>query len=148
MSSPSSSTGKLSAFTEKASKGRRKFRRCGQRLWNSILARLAWWWREETDEKEKVVLRKSTWPALRRCWAHIVALAATAALAYLNLAGHFVGVDLPGNPDKNYQGFYQLCLQFIAKVLVLLSSCCFQTQLLRLSLAGTAYRRIPWNYFR
>ncbi len=64
--------------------------------------------------------RKSTWSVLRRCWAHIVTLGATVGLAYLNVGGYFVGAELQGNPSKDYQGFYQLCLQFTVKVLVTL----------------------------
>ena len=121
MSPTFSFAGKVSVLTEKASRVRRKSRRCSQELWYLIRTGFGWLWRGEVDEGEKVVLRKNRCLVLIRCWAHIVTLTATAVLANLNLNGRFVGTNLPGNPDPNYQAFYQLCFQFTAKVLVCFS---------------------------
>ena len=78
-------------------------------------------WHGELDEKESIMLRNIISSALRRCWDQIVTLGATISLAYLDLAAYFVGAEWQGSPSGNYQGFYQLCLQFTAKVLVNLS---------------------------
>lgn len=68
---------------------------------------------------------RQCWPTLvtaRRvwwqCWAHFVAIASTVTLAYLNIAGYFVGEDLQGSPSNDYQAFYRLSLQVTAKLLV------------------------------
>ena len=88
------------------------------RLWNLSYAFWISLWRGELDEKENVVLRKHAWSALWRCWPHLVTLSATTSVAYLNIAGYFVGQDFQGDPSRNYQALYQLCLQVTAKILV------------------------------
>ena len=90
-----------------------------KRLWNFLFAFATSLWRGELDEKETIILRKHVWSALWRCWPHLVTLSATAPLAYLNLAGYFVGEIFQGDPSRNYQTFYQLCLQVTAKILVI-----------------------------
>ena len=90
-----------------------------KKLWTFLCAFSITLWRGELDEKETVVLRKNVWSALWRCWPHLVTLLATAPLAYLNIAGYFVGATLQGDPSRNYQAFYQLCLQVTAKILVI-----------------------------
>lgn len=65
--------------------------------------------------KQALVKAGRVW---RQCWAHFMAIASTVTLAYLNIAGYFVGNDLQGSPSDNYQAFYRLCLQITAKVLV------------------------------
>lgn len=93
-----------------------------KKLWTFLCVFSKSLWRGELDEKEKIVLRKNVWSALWRCWPHLVTLFATAPLAYLNIAGYFVGATLQGHPSRNYQAFYQLCLQVTAKILVISSS--------------------------
>ena len=108
-----------------AARTRATFRQCYQcmiktpkELWSFISTSSVRLWCGELDEEETVVLRTNVWFALLRCWPHFVTLGATVALAYLNIAGYFVGALLQGDPSRNYQAFYQLCLQVTAKILV------------------------------
>ena len=97
------------------------------RLWGSVVAWSKPIWRGNSNEPEKVVLHQNTWSAVRRCWTHFLTLAATGALAYLNIAGYFVGSSLPGDTSDNHQGFYLLCLQITAKVYVTFTLHCSST---------------------
>lgn len=125
---------------------RRHFRSCGANTMTFLRRRrditksfLKKSWRGDLDEKPKVVIQGTpkrtpsqhlghlvtalvfvtlgrVW---RQCWAHFVAIFSTVTLAYLNIAGYFVGNDLQGSPSDDFQALYRLCLQVTAKLLVL-----------------------------
>lgn len=71
------------------------------------------------DEEKKVVLEKGLKRAVSRCLVHLLAVSATTTIAYLNLAGYFIGSNLQGLTGGVYQAFDTLCLQVTAKLLVI-----------------------------
>lgn len=77
-----------------------------------------WLWRGKLHEEKKVALRKSIGRVLLRCCVHLLSMAATATLAYFNLAGYYIGAYLSGLSTHVYQAFDVLCLQVTAKLLV------------------------------
>ena len=76
-------------------------------------------WFGAEDEEKKVVVRKSLWGALLRCSIHLIAMFATITIAYMNLAGYFIGAELQGLTGDVIQALDVLCLQVSAKLLVI-----------------------------
>ncbi|KAL8691997.1 MAG: hypothetical protein Q9218_002889 [Villophora microphyllina] len=74
-------------------------------------------WRGEVDEKPKIVRRQGILGAIKRCWPHFLTLSATAVLAWLNIAGFFVGNDFQGCATANCQTLDRLGLQVAAKIM-------------------------------
>jgi hypothetical protein len=113
------------------SRVRKTFRSCGHRTahaWKTVqdasVAIVNYLWKGQLDEEPKVVLRQGWKWALVRCWSHVLSLTGTMALAYYNLAGHFVCFRLEDWIDPISQKLDILMLQVAAKLLVtvLLSS--------------------------
>ncbi|KAL9576638.1 MAG: hypothetical protein Q9212_006935 [Teloschistes hypoglaucus] len=105
----------------------RKFKACKRRIANawgkSLRANKSFFvhlWRGEVDEKPKVVRRQGFWAATKRCWPHFLTLAATGVLAWLNIAGFFVGNDFQGCATPNCQTLDRLGLQIAAKIMEVL----------------------------
>ncbi|KAL8629490.1 hypothetical protein Q9189_004784 [Teloschistes chrysophthalmus] len=105
----------------------RKFKSCKGRIANawgkSLQANKAFFvhlWRGEVDEKPKIVRRQGFWAATKRCWPHFLTLAATGVLAWLNIAGFFVGSDFQGCATPNCQTLDRLALQVAAKIMEVL----------------------------
>ena len=78
-------------------------------------------WRGTVDEEEKVVLKRGSKRAIFKCWVHLLAVSATTALAYFNLAGFFIGSEFQGLTGGTDQAIDTLCLQVTAKLLVCVS---------------------------
>ena len=78
-------------------------------------------WRGTVDEEEKVVLKRGLKGAILKCLVHLLAVSATTALAYFNLAGFFIGSEFQGLTGGTYQAIDTLCLQVTAKLLVCVS---------------------------
>ena len=62
--------------------------------------------------------RRSLWRTLSRCLVHLLAIMATIAISYFNLAGYYIGANLAGITDPTVQAFDILCLQIAAKIQV------------------------------
>jgi len=90
-------------------------------LRNVGLSGLSFWVRaihgQEKEEKKSIV-QKDFLVALSRCMAHVIPILATTTLAYLNLAGYFIGGELAGIVGSQADAVDQLCLQVTAKLLV------------------------------
>ena len=76
-------------------------------------------WRGTVVEEEKVVLERGLKRAILKCLVHLLAVSATTALAYFNLAGFFIGSEFQGLTGGVYQALDTLCLQVTAKLLVI-----------------------------
>lgn len=79
-------------------------------------------WRGDVEEEKKVVVKKGLKRAMARCSVHLLAVSATTALAYFNLAGFFIGSELQGLTGGVYQALDTLCLQVTAKLLVIMTT--------------------------
>ena len=106
-----------------------KFQACGRgitknlkNLYHGIGKFSKQFWRGQKQEEQKVVLRKDFQRAVLQCWAHFLALLGTVTIAYLNLAGYFIGAQLQGRTGKKSQALDMLCLQVTAKFLVIVPS--------------------------
>ena len=77
-------------------------------------------WCGKTNEKEKIVLQKGLARALLRCMIHLLPVSVTITMAYLNLAGRFIGSNLQGLTGGVYQAIDVLCLQVTAKLQVIM----------------------------
>ena len=93
-------------------------RRGARKVGDTISAAAKHTWRGELDEREKPVLRQGLWRSLLRCWAHFVTLIAIVVLAWLNIAGYFVGAQFQGCTTVNCQTLDRLGLQVASKILV------------------------------
>ena len=69
-------------------------------------------WRGKVNEGRKVAFRKSLKHALPRCLIHLLPVSVTTVIAYFNLAGYFIGSDLPA--------LRSLSLQVTAKLQVVI----------------------------
>lgn len=68
------------------------------------------------DEPPKIVRNRSFTIALIRCSIHLLPIAVTVVLAYLNLAGYFIGDQLAGGAPARARDM--LLLQIAAKIMV------------------------------
>lgn len=67
-------------------------------------------------ENPKVIVKRSLLVSLLRCCAHLVPMAVTGFVTWLNLAGYFLGDQMPGGAANRDRDF--LLLQVAAKVTV------------------------------
>ena len=102
--------------------------------------------RGDVDEEKNVVLQKDLKQALGRCSVHLLAVSATTALAYFNLAGFFIGSEYQGLTGGVYQALDTLCLQVTAKLVVIVITFSTTHELICLLLAGTTHRRLFGNH--
>jgi hypothetical protein len=69
-------------------------------------------------EKEKFVLRRGLWPALAKCFVHVLPIFGCIVVSFLNFRGYFIGSTLQGLTSPAAQSFYRLALQVAAKIYV------------------------------
>lgn len=67
-------------------------------------------------ESPKVIIKRSLLVSLLRCCVHLVHMAVTGFVTWLNLAGYFLGAQMPGGAANRDRDF--LLLQITAKVTV------------------------------
>lgn len=67
-------------------------------------------------ENPKVIIKRSLLVSLLRCCVHLVPMAVTGFVTWLNLAGYFLGDQMPGGAANRDRDF--LLLQIAAKVTV------------------------------
>ena len=72
----------------------------------------------KSAEESKPVFVETWKAALWKLAAHILPVAGTIVISYLNLTGYFIGEDLTGLPVDSVQNFDRLCLQVTAKLFV------------------------------
>lgn len=70
----------------------------------------------EKTEPPKIIVRKSFLFSLLRCCVHLVPMAITAFVVWLNLAGYFIGDQMAGGAENRNRDF--LLLQIAAKFTV------------------------------
>jgi hypothetical protein len=66
------------------------------------------------NEEQKVVVQKSFWVALCRCWLHAPALGGTIVLFYLNFSSFYIGSQMSGPSSISDDIKFQM-LQYAAK---------------------------------
>lgn len=92
--------------------------------WIRIIQKLRKWWFGELVEVPKLIIRRHpqwyrrAWRGLCQCSIHMLPLAATITVVGLNTGTYFIGVDLPGWDTDQWQDFYRLALQVVAKLYV------------------------------
>lgn len=100
-----------------------------KRSWDSLSQTLTFLWalikkpwlqimHGSQTENEKIVLRKTLWPALAKCSVHTLPVVGTITLSYFNLHGYYIGTDFKGKTYAAAQELDRLCLQVTAKLLV------------------------------
>ena len=111
------------AFRSKVTNKFRSFditvRKASQKLRVAISKYVRRLWFGARDEEQKVVVRRSFTGALFQCSIHLLAVSATATIAYFNIAGFFIGEILQGLTSNVVQAVDVLCLQVTAKILVI-----------------------------
>ena len=75
-------------------------------------------WTGTDREEPKVIKTANFLPMFQKCAIHFPPIAATAAVAALNLSIYFTGTDYLGKSDPESQNFSQLALQVTAKLYV------------------------------
>lgn len=114
-------------------------RNIGASILSSGLAKNPFSNRQET---RKVIIDHSFGIALIRCSIHLLPIVVTIALAYLNLAGYFIGAYIGNQNSSEAQAGYFLLLQISAKTMVRLPSISFN--LSDAQHIGTEHCRLPW----
>lgn len=75
-------------------------------------------WSGSESENPKVIVNPGIWRAFQKISVHLLSIAATAALASLNLATYFVGSQYQGSDNAVWQHLDSLALQITAKLYV------------------------------